>query len=53
MNRVKESSKKKLMRSTWASYVENGRYKTGKESKCPESGREMEAEKPKLRWGLH
>ena len=40
---VKESSKKKLVRSTWAGHVgKMGDEKLG-ESKCPESGWELES----------
>ena len=35
---VKESSKNKLVKSTWAGHVEKWEIKTGKESRCPESG---------------
>ena len=34
---VNESSKKKLVKSTWAGHVKKGRQKTGKESRCPDS----------------
>ena len=47
---VKESSKKKLVRSTWAGHVEKtGRWKT---SRCPESGGEMEARKTEIATGI-
>ena len=51
---MKESSKKKLVRRTWASHVEkNGRSKTGKENRCLDSGGEMEARKIEIAMGLH
>ena len=50
---VKEISEKKLVRSTWAGHVEkNGRLKTGKESRFPESGRKWRRGGPTLRLGL-
>ena len=49
---MKESSKKKLVRSTWAGHVEkNGRWKIGKETRCPESGGEMQARKTEIATG--
>ena len=50
---MKESSKKKLARSTRAGHVEkNGRRKIGKESRCPGNGGEMEARKAKIAMGI-
>ena len=49
---VKESCKKKLGRSTWAGHVgENGRSKTGKESRCPESGGKVKVKKAEIAMG--
>jgi len=50
---VKESSKKKLVRNTWAVHVErNGRWQTAKECRCPESGGEMEAKNTETALGI-
>ena len=48
---MKKSSKKKLERSTWAGHVEKRDIKNGKESRCPESGMEMEARKTEIAMG--
>ena len=45
-------SKKKLVRSTRAGHVQQMRYKSGKESRCPESGGEMEARKTEIVKGI-
>ena len=47
---VKESFKKKLVRSTWAGHVEKigDENLAGKDSRCPESGGETEARKTEI-----
>ena len=49
---MKESSKKKLVSSSWVGHVKkNCRLKTGKKSRSPESGREMMARKTDIAMG--
>ena len=48
---VKESSRKKLVRGTWAGHTEQMGDEKLAESRCPESGGEMEARKTD--GGLH
>ena len=45
---VKERSKKKLMRNTWAGHVENTGDEKLAESRCPEGGWEMEVRKTEI-----
>ena len=45
---VKETSKKKLATSTWAGHIEKMGDEKLAESRCPESGGEMEARKTKI-----
>ena len=49
---LKESSEKKLMRSTRTGHVENMRTKKLAESRCPESGGETEARKTEIATGV-
>ncbi len=48
---VKESSKKKLARSTWAGHVEKMGDEKQAESGCPESEGEMEERKTEIAMG--
>ena len=49
---VKESSKRKMVRSTWAGQVKNVRWKPGKESRCPDSEGETETWKIEIATGV-
>jgi len=49
---VMESSKKKLVRSTWADDVEKMSSEKLSENRCPESGEDMETRKTEIAMGI-
>ena len=49
---MKENSKTKLVRSTRAGHVDKWQMKNGKESRCLESGGEIEERKTEIATGI-